>query len=100
MKQTWIGPQFTCEAGKALLQVRRLDFVGQDVCLVEEEDDGGVEEPGRMDGGVEESQTLIHTVLQRQSDLSYWLQHLSLNHGRELVVDRQFPSFFKSLSKL
>lgn len=43
-----------------------MDFVSQDVSLVEEEDDGGVEEPRRVDGGVEESQTLVHTVLRRE----------------------------------
>lgn len=56
-------PPLTCEAWKVFLQVRGLHFVCQDVSLVEEEDDGGVEEPRRMDGGVEQSQTLMHTVL-------------------------------------
>lgn len=52
----------SCEVGEVFLQVRRLDFVCQDVSLVEEKDDGRVEEPWRMDGGVEQSQTLVHTV--------------------------------------
>lgn len=52
----------TCEAGEIFLQVRGLDFVSQDVSLVKEQDDGGVEEPWRMDGGVEQSQTLVHSV--------------------------------------
>lgn len=50
---TCIHQQPTCKVGKVFLQVRRLDFVSQDVSLVEEEDNGGVVEPGRMDGGVE-----------------------------------------------
>lgn len=57
--------QLTCEAGKVFLQVRRLDFVSQDVSLVEEEDDGGVEEPRRMDGGVEQGQAFVHPVLRK-----------------------------------
>lgn len=59
------GQQLTGEAGKVFLQVRGLDFVSQDVGLVEEEDDGGVLEPGRMDGGVEQRQALVHAVLQK-----------------------------------
>ncbi len=76
--------QLTCEAWEIFLQVRRLDFVSQDVSLVEEEDDGGVEEPCRMDGGVEQSQTLTHTVLKKETrQISYWrLQHFSSIWGR------------------
>lgn len=62
------GQQLTCEAGEVFLQVRGLDFVSQDVSLVEEQDDGGVLEPGRVDGSVEQCQTLMHTVLQRQTE--------------------------------
>lgn len=62
------GQQLTSEAGEVFLQVRGLDFVSQDVSLVEEQDDGGVLEPGRVDGGVEQCQTLVHTVLQRQTE--------------------------------
>lgn len=62
------GQQLTCEAGEVFLQVRGLDFVSQDVSLVEEQDNGGVLEPGRVDGGVEQCQTLVHTVLQRQTE--------------------------------
>lgn len=61
------GRHLTGEAGKVFLQVRGLDLVSQDVGLVEEEDDGGVLEPGRMDGGVEQRQALVHAVLQRQT---------------------------------
>lgn len=60
------GQTLTCEAGEVSLQVGGLDFVRQDVGLVEEEDNGGVLEPGRVDGGVEECKALVHTVLQRQ----------------------------------
>lgn len=61
------GQQLTCEAGKVSLQVRGLDFVSQDVSFVEKQDNGGVLEPGRMDGGVEQRKTLVHTVLQRET---------------------------------
>lgn len=37
--------ELTCETGEIFLQVRGLYFVSQDVCLVEEEDDGGAVEP-------------------------------------------------------
>lgn len=57
--------QFTCEVGEVFLQVRCLDFVSQDVSLVEKKDDGGVVEPRRMDGGVEQSQTFVHSVLRK-----------------------------------
>lgn len=57
--------QLTCEAGEVLLQVRAANLVGQNVGLVEEEDDGGVVEPRRMDGGVEQSKTLPHAVLRK-----------------------------------
>lgn len=60
--------QLTSEAGKVSLQVRGLDFVSKDVSLVEEQDNGGVLEPERMDGGVEERKTLVHSVLQRETD--------------------------------
>lgn len=63
-----MNAQLTCEAGEVFLQVRGLDFVSQDVSLVEEEDDGGVEEPRGMDGGVEQSQTLFHTVLRKKQE--------------------------------
>lgn len=66
----YMHPQLTCEAGEIFLQVRGLDFVSQDVSLVEEEDYGGVEEPRRMDGGVEQSQTLMHTVLKTETDIT------------------------------
>lgn len=36
----------TCEAGEVRVQIGRADLVGEDVLLVEEEDDGGAEEPG------------------------------------------------------
>ena len=50
-----------------------MDLISQDISLVEEEDDGGVEEPGRMDGGVEQSQTLLHAVLRkRKSQIFPW----------------------------
>lgn len=79
----------TCEAGEVFLQVRCLDFVSQDVRLIEEEDDGGVEKPRRMDGGVEQSQTLMHTVLKKKthSQISYWrLQHfISLDRDGGLI---------------
>lgn len=52
----------TGEVREVFLQVRGQDFVSQDVSLIEEEDDGGVEEPRRMNGGVEESQTLMHAI--------------------------------------
>lgn len=65
-----LHPQLTREAWKVLLQVRRLYFVGQDVGLVEEEDDGGAVEPRRMDGGVEQSQTLVHAIL--GEDIEIW----------------------------
>ncbi len=70
-------PQLTCEVGEVFLQVRGQDFVSQDVGLVGEEDDGGVEEPRRMDGGVEESQTLMHTVLRKDTESDIRLQHFS-----------------------
>ena len=56
--------KLTREVRKVLLQVRRLDLVGQDVGLVEEEDDGRAGEPGRVDGRVEQSQALKHAVLE------------------------------------
>lgn len=59
-------PQLTFEPRKIFLQVRVLNFVSQDISLVEEEDDGSIEEPLRMDGGVEQRQTLIHTVLMKK----------------------------------
>lgn len=62
------GQQLTCEAGKVSLQVRGLDFVSQDVSLIEEEDNGGVLEPGGMDGGVEQCEALVHSVLQTQTE--------------------------------
>lgn len=65
-------PQLTCKAWKVFLQVRRLYFVGQDVGLVEEEDDGGAMEPRRMDGGVEQSQTLVHAIL--GAEIEIWCQ--------------------------
>lgn len=55
--------KLTCEVGEVFLQVWGLDFISQYVSLVEEEDNGGVTEPGRMDGGVEQSQALVHSVL-------------------------------------
>lgn len=42
-----------------------MDFVSQDVRLVEEEDDRGVEEPRGMDGCVEQGQALVHPVLRK-----------------------------------
>lgn len=59
-------PYLTSETGEVSLQVRVLYFVSQDISLVEEEDDGCVEEPWRMDGGVEQSQTLMHPVLEKK----------------------------------
>lgn len=61
--QKHVLEQRTCETVKVFPQIWRPDLVYQDVGLVEEEDDGGVVEPGRMDGGVEEGQTLLHAVL-------------------------------------
>lgn len=67
---------FTCEVGEIFLQVRGHDFVSQDVSLVEEEDDGGVEEPRRVDGGVEESQTLVHSVLKTETESHFILEDI------------------------
>lgn len=64
-----LHPRLTCEAWKIFLQVRRLYFVSQDVGLVEKEDDGGAVEPRRMDGGVEQSQTLVHAILGEEMEI-------------------------------
>lgn len=54
-------------------------------------------EPGRMDGGVEQSQTLMHTVLQKkQTQISYWSLQ---NVGGRFVKDQRFTpvSFYKMI---
>lgn len=61
--------QLTCETGEVFLQVWCFHFISQDVSLVEEEDDGGVEEPLGVNGGVEQSQTLLHAVLGRTQSI-------------------------------
>lgn len=66
-----LHPVLTCEVRKVFLEVRRLYFVGQDVGLVEEEDDGGAVEPRRMDGGVEQSQALVHAILGEEKQIWY-----------------------------
>lgn len=76
----------TCETGKVRLQVRGADLVLQDVRLVEEEDDGGVIEPRRVDGGGEEGQALLHAVLRLGTER--WAAEVNDLRWREKKNDR------------
>lgn len=38
-------------------------------------------EPGRMDGGVEQSQTLMHTILKRETESDIILEAAALKHS-------------------
>lgn len=55
--------KITIELWKVVHQVGIQDLLLKQVLLVEEENDGGVLEPGICDDGPEQSFTLLHTVL-------------------------------------
>ena len=54
---------FTCVFVETNCQRRSEDFLFKEIFLVEEEDDGGVAEPFVVADGVEQLETLLHSVL-------------------------------------
>ena len=57
----------TCVLGKADGQRRLLDLLPKEIFLVEEENDGGIDEELVVTDGVEEHERLVHAVLQPQA---------------------------------
>ena len=55
--------ELTCVFGEVVGQVGEHDLLLQDVCLVEEQDDGGLLEPGVGDDGLKQRFALLHPVL-------------------------------------
>ena len=53
----------TCILRETNSQCRSENFLLEEIFLVEEEDDGGVTEPFVVTDGVEQFQTLLHSVL-------------------------------------
>lgn len=53
----------TCILGEANVQRRFCDFLLEDVCLVEEEDDGGAAKELVVGDAIEQVQALMHAVL-------------------------------------
>lgn len=91
-----IKRQITWETRKVFVQVWGSDLVSQDVSLVEEEDDGGVLEPDRMDGGGKQSQTFKHAVLRRTQRQMFVLQ-LPLKTTKWFCESMSFKWTVKSL---
>ena len=52
----------TCVVRKQNAEVHLADFLSEEVFLVQEQDDGGVDEPLVVDGLVEEQQAFLHAV--------------------------------------
>lgn len=59
-------PPLTCVFGEADAEWRLLDLLCEQILLVEEEDNGGVDEELVVTDGVKEHERLMHAVLQEQ----------------------------------
>ena len=51
---------FTFVIGEIILDIRAMDFVLKQVCLIEEKDDGSVGEPFGVTNGLKQHKCLIH----------------------------------------